>query len=47
LLVTFIPAVGSVIAALLPLLYSLDDNRMKVIEKELGERRAAASATAR
>jgi GPH family glycoside/pentoside/hexuronide:cation symporter len=47
LLVTFIPAVGSVIAALLPLLYSLDDKRMKVIEKELADRRAAASATAR
>jgi GPH family glycoside/pentoside/hexuronide:cation symporter len=42
LLVSFVPAVGSVIAALLPLLYSLDDKRMKQIEKELTERRAAA-----
>jgi glycoside/pentoside/hexuronide:cation symporter, GPH family len=44
LLVSFIPAVGSVIAALLPLLYSLDDKRMKQIEKELAERRAAAES---
>ena len=44
LLVSFIPAVGSVIATFLPLLYSLDDERMKVIEKELGERRAVAEA---
>jgi GPH family glycoside/pentoside/hexuronide:cation symporter len=42
LLVSFIPAVGSVVATLLPLLYSLDDKRMKQIEKELAERRAAA-----
>jgi GPH family glycoside/pentoside/hexuronide:cation symporter len=41
LLVSFIPAVGSVIATLLPLLYSLDDQRMKQIEKELAARRAA------
>jgi GPH family glycoside/pentoside/hexuronide:cation symporter len=44
LLVSFIPAVGSVIAAVLPLLYSLTDKRMKVIEKELGQRRKAAEA---
>jgi GPH family glycoside/pentoside/hexuronide:cation symporter len=44
LLVSFIPAIGSVLATLLPLLYSLDDKRMKVIEKELGERRAIAEA---
>ena len=44
LLVSFIPAVGSVIATFLPLLYTLDDKRMKVIEKELGERRAVAEA---
>lgn len=46
LLVSFIPAVGSVLATLLPLLYSLDDKKMKVIEKELAERRAAAPAAA-
>jgi len=44
LLVSFIPAVGSVIATVLPLLYSLDDKKMKVIEKELAGRRAAAEA---
>jgi glycoside/pentoside/hexuronide:cation symporter, GPH family len=44
LLVSFIPAVGSVIATVLPLLYSLDDVRMKTIEKELAERRVAAEA---
>jgi GPH family glycoside/pentoside/hexuronide:cation symporter len=44
LLVSFIPAIGSVLATLLPLLYTLDDKRMKTIEKELGERRAAAEA---
>jgi GPH family glycoside/pentoside/hexuronide:cation symporter len=44
LLVSFIPAIGSVIATLLPLLYTLDDKRMKTIEKELGERRAIAEA---
>ena len=44
LLVSFIPAVGSVIATFLPLLYSLDDKRMMVIEKELGDRRKAAEA---
>jgi GPH family glycoside/pentoside/hexuronide:cation symporter len=44
LLVSFIPAIGSVIAALLPLLYTLDDKRMKTIEKELGERRVIAEA---
>jgi GPH family glycoside/pentoside/hexuronide:cation symporter len=44
LLVSFIPAIGSIIATLLPLLYTLDDKRMKVIEKELGERRAIAEA---
>lgn len=43
LLVSFIPAVGSVVAALLPLLYSLDDKKMKLIEKELAEKRAAAA----
>jgi GPH family glycoside/pentoside/hexuronide:cation symporter len=44
LLVSFIPAVGSVIATFLPLLYSLTDKRMKAIEQELGERRKAAEA---
>jgi len=44
LLVSFIPAIGSVIATFLPLLYTLDDKRMKVIEKELGERRKLAEA---
>jgi GPH family glycoside/pentoside/hexuronide:cation symporter len=44
LLVSFIPAIGSVLATLLPLLYTLDDKRMKVIEKELGERRKIAEA---
>jgi len=44
LLVSFIPAIGSVIATFLPLLYTLDDKRMKVIEKELGERRKIAEA---
>jgi len=44
LLVSFIPAIGSILATLLPLLYSLDDKRMKNIEKELGERRAIAEA---
>ena len=44
LLVSFIPAIGSILATLLPLLYTLDDKRMKVIEKELGERRAIAEA---
>jgi GPH family glycoside/pentoside/hexuronide:cation symporter len=46
LLVSFIPAVGSIIATFLPLLYSLDDRKMKTIEKELGERRTAAPAVA-
>jgi GPH family glycoside/pentoside/hexuronide:cation symporter len=44
LLVSFIPAVGSVIATVLPLLYSLDDKKMKTIEKELAERRRTAEA---
>jgi GPH family glycoside/pentoside/hexuronide:cation symporter len=44
LLVSFIPAIGSVLATLLPLLYTLDDKRMKVIEKELGARRKIAEA---
>jgi len=44
LLVSLIPAIGSVLATLLPLLYTLDDKRMKVIEKELGQRRAIAEA---
>jgi GPH family glycoside/pentoside/hexuronide:cation symporter len=46
LLVSFIPAVGSVIATFLPLLYSLTDTRMKTIEKELADRRLASGATA-
>ena len=45
LLVSFIPAIGSIVATLLPLLYSLTDKRMKTIESELGARRAAAGAT--
>jgi len=44
LLVSLIPAVGSVIAAFLPLLYSLTDKRMKQIEAELAERRRTADA---
>jgi GPH family glycoside/pentoside/hexuronide:cation symporter len=40
LLVSFIPAVGSVLAMLLPLFYSLDDKRMKQIESDLQSRRA-------
>jgi GPH family glycoside/pentoside/hexuronide:cation symporter len=43
MLVSFIPAIGSVAAALLPLLYSLDDHRMKRIEKELAERRESGT----
>jgi GPH family glycoside/pentoside/hexuronide:cation symporter len=46
LLVSFIPAVGSVIATVIPVFYSLDDQKMKVIEKELGERGAAGPAVA-
>ena len=46
LLVSVIPAIGSIIATVLPLLYSLNDGRMKQIEKELAERRASAGATA-
>ncbi len=46
LLVTFIPAIGSVIAAILPLLYSLTDKRMKEIGAELAARRSAEGATA-
>jgi GPH family glycoside/pentoside/hexuronide:cation symporter len=45
LLVSFIPAVGSILAAVLPLFYSLDDKRMQQIEKELTERRAAMAAS--
>lgn len=44
LLVSFIPAIGSVIATFLPLLYSLSDKRMKQIEVELTARRAANAA---
>ncbi len=44
LLVSFIPAVGSILATFLPALYTLDDKRMKIIEKELGERRVIAEA---
>jgi GPH family glycoside/pentoside/hexuronide:cation symporter len=44
LLVSFIPAAGSVIATFLPLLYSLTDKRMKTIEAELAARRIAAGA---
>jgi GPH family glycoside/pentoside/hexuronide:cation symporter len=39
LLVSFIPAIGSVLAMLLPLFYSLDDKRMKQIESDLQARR--------
>ena len=46
LLVSFIPAVGSIIAAFLPLLYSLTDTRMKQIESELAVRRAATPGNA-
>jgi GPH family glycoside/pentoside/hexuronide:cation symporter len=45
LLVSFIPAVGSVLAAILPLFYSLNDKRMKQIEKDLAERRAGLGAS--
>ena len=46
LLVSFIPAAGSIIAAFLPLLYSLDDKRMQQIERELAERRANGETAA-
>jgi GPH family glycoside/pentoside/hexuronide:cation symporter len=45
LLVSFIPAVGSLLATILPLFYSLNDKRMKQIEKELAERRAGLAAS--
>jgi glycoside/pentoside/hexuronide:cation symporter, GPH family len=41
LLVSFIPAVGSVLAAILPFFYSLGEKRMKQIEQELAERRVS------
>jgi GPH family glycoside/pentoside/hexuronide:cation symporter len=44
LLVSLIPAIGSVVATFLPLLYSLNDTRMKTIERELGERRLSVAA---
>jgi glycoside/pentoside/hexuronide:cation symporter, GPH family len=44
LLVSFIPAVGSLLATILPLFYSLDDKRMKQIEKDLAERRAGLAS---
>jgi len=44
LLVSFIPAGGSILATILPFFYSLDDKRMKQIEKELAERRLALGA---
>jgi GPH family glycoside/pentoside/hexuronide:cation symporter len=46
LLVTFIPAVGSVIATILPLLYTLTDKRMKEIGAELAVRRNSAGESA-
>ena len=46
LLVSFIPAIGSVAAMLLPLFYSLDDSRMKMIEADLKARRATAQPSA-
>ena len=46
LLSSFIPAIGSVAAALLPLLYTLDDNRMKMIESDLQARRAPTQPSA-
>jgi GPH family glycoside/pentoside/hexuronide:cation symporter len=39
LLMSFIPAAGSVLAALLPLVYTLNDGRMKTIESDLEARR--------
>ena len=45
LLVSFIPAVGSLLATILPLFYSLGDKRMKQIEKDLAERRASLAAS--
>jgi glycoside/pentoside/hexuronide:cation symporter, GPH family len=45
LLVSFIPAVGSILATILPFFYSLDEKRMKQIEKELTERRAALASS--
>jgi GPH family glycoside/pentoside/hexuronide:cation symporter len=44
LLVSFVPAVGSVLAAVLPLFYSLDDKRMKEIGSELEQRRTSGAA---
>lgn len=43
LLMSFIPAIGSLGAALLPLLYKLDDRRMQEIEAALAERRRLGS----
>jgi GPH family glycoside/pentoside/hexuronide:cation symporter len=40
LLVSFVPAIGSILATILPLFYSLDDQRMKEIGRELEQRRA-------
>lgn len=39
LLVSFIPAIGSLAATVLPLFYSLDEKRMKLIEIDLAARR--------
>lgn len=39
LMISFVPAIGSVAATILPLFYSLDDRRMKEIEADLNRRR--------
>jgi GPH family glycoside/pentoside/hexuronide:cation symporter len=44
LMISFIPAVGSIMCALFILLYKLDEKTMKQIESDLNERRAAAQA---
>jgi GPH family glycoside/pentoside/hexuronide:cation symporter len=43
MLVSVIPAAASLLAAILPIFYSLDDKRVAGIEAELGERRKAAA----
>jgi MFS family permease len=46
MLISVIPAVGSVLATVLPFFYALDDKRMKQIERDLAERRATGRGVA-
>jgi len=46
LMMSFIPAVGSVIATIAALFYELDDDTMKTIEKDLAERSSLAESNA-